>query len=320
MKYSIDFVLKVNEIYHDVEEDEYEKKHPDIFREEVLRWQRIGGDYIENERKTISLLDIGSGTGFVPLQVGGLLKKNDLFICSDISKNILAVCKKNISGKSFNCKFNYLKLNGLAISLETGSVDCVTINAVLHHIPNLGDIFNEINRLLKVGGRIIIAHEPNREFFKNKLLWNNYKVLSFLFDPGSFIEAVLKKIKLYETTRKIYRHVSGRTKPASRLVDNINKQLIEEGITDEPLTEGQIIEITDIHSPTAGGFHKDRGIDMLRISKEHLANFEIEYLETYNHLCKVSSLNRFTKWYDSILRKVFPVSGSSFSVVLKKQH
>lgn len=42
MKYSEDFILKVNEIYHDIEGKTYENKHPNIFKGETSHWQRNG--------------------------------------------------------------------------------------------------------------------------------------------------------------------------------------------------------------------------------------------------------------------------------------
>jgi len=72
----------------------------------------------------------------------------------------------------------------------------------------------------------------------------------------------------------------------------------------------------DIHSPMAGGFHDDRGFEVTKLIK-YLSEFRIEYIETYNHIGKVSKRNKFTKWVDKKLRKRFPKSGGTFLVVFK---
>ena len=61
MNYTTDFVLKVNEIFHDVEGIEY--CHPECVKIETHRWQYVG-KLIENKRQSVLILDIGSGTGF----------------------------------------------------------------------------------------------------------------------------------------------------------------------------------------------------------------------------------------------------------------
>ena len=312
MKYPKEFVLKVNEIYHDVEGSEYEDRHPEIYKRESARWQKVGRMFIADNPGKVRLLDIGSGAGFVPEQIGGFLKSEDLFVCSDIAAHILDICKNNISGKKFKCRFEYLKLDGNRIDLESDSFDHITLNSVLHHIPDLAALFKEIDRLLKTNGRLIIGHEPNKPFYTHGFLWNNYRFISCLFHPEQFTKAILRRLKVSEKSPD--RGDGSR----DSMVEEVNRRLLEEGVIKTPLTPEEMCEVVDIHSPTAGGYHKDRGIDVSEILRDHLPAFEIEYMETYAHLCKLSSENGFTRWYDSVLKKIFPATGSTFLVVLKK--
>jgi len=315
MKYSPKLVLRVNELYHDIEGSEYENKHPNIFIDEVMNWQRMGKQFISKESKKISILDIGTGTGFVPLNIGMFLKKNDLFICSDISKNMLKISKKNILDTKFKCDFKYLKLDGKELNLKSNSLDYITLNSVLHHIPNLSTFFKEIDRLLKVDGLLIIGHEPNKAFYLHKFLWNNYRFIYFLIQPKQLIVLIVKKLKLIKIARKIYHQ---KFSTHDKIIKDVNKHLLREGIIKNLLTSGQICEIVDIHSPTAGGYHKGKGIDISEILRDYLPNFRVVYLETYNHLSKVSSKSKFTKGYDSFLKKRYPKNGATFFMILKK--
>jgi len=316
MKFTTEFVLKLNEIYHDVEKSEYENKHPEIFEHEVIRWRKISKLFFANNNKKICLLDIGSGTGFVPLQIGEFLKRGDLLVCSDLSSKILNICKKNLSDKNFKCNIEYLKLKGMIINLESNVFDYITLNSVLHHIPDFLTFFKEINRLLKTNGRLIIGHEPNKTFYVHKILWNNYIFISRLCNPKKSIASILRRLKLQKIERKFYQSFNQEVNTHKKIVEDVNKRLIKNGIIKIPLTARQIAAIVDIHSPTAGGYHKDRGIDIAENLSYHLPNFKIEYLETYNHLCKVSTKNKFTKLYDFILRKTYPKTGATFFVVL----
>ena len=320
MEFRPELVLQVNEIYHDVEGLEYDKKHKDILQDEKKRWKNISNKYFANNRDKINILDIGTGTGFVPLQIGDDLKKEDLFVCSDISGSMLAICNEKIDKKNFKCKFEFLKLNGNEIELESKKFDYITLNSVLHHIPEFAVFFKEINRLLKVNGCLIICHEPNKHFFNHKFLWTNYKVFSFVLRPNKLILSAIKKTMLYLTLRNVALKFKKDIKKPFNMFEEINKQLIKEKIIKTPLTGNQIGAIVDIHSPTAGGYHKDRGIDIKMILEDYLPNFEIKIFETYNHLFKLSSKNIFSKWYSEMLKKKYPNTGATFMVVLKKKY
>lgn len=317
MRYDPEIIIKINEIYHDMEEEGYQSKHEDIFKGEVQRWKEIGMRFIADEKRDLSVLDIGSGTGFVPLQIGRFLKEGDLFVCSDLSAKILAVCEKNIRKEEFRCGFRFIKLTGREIGLESGSFDCITMNSVLHHIPDFGLFFREVNRLLKKGGRLIIGHEPNRLFSANSFLWGNYKTLEFLLDPRGSAIMILKKLRLFSAVKRAL-SFAGKGGGHDQLIDKVNGRLIKEGIINAPLTGSEIQEMVDIHSPTAGEDNRHRGIDVYKIIEDHLPQFEIEHLDTYDHLGKMSRRNGFTGWYSRILKEKYPQSGGNFLVVMRK--
>ncbi len=46
LKYDERFVIRVNEIYHDLEAETYAQRHPEIFVDEVERWKRITTEYL----------------------------------------------------------------------------------------------------------------------------------------------------------------------------------------------------------------------------------------------------------------------------------
>jgi methylase of polypeptide subunit release factors len=77
-------VNRVNEIYHDIEREAYLQKHPEIFVDEAKRWRRIAKRYLVKDC-SITVLDIGTGIGFIPLTIAPFLKMEDTIICSDIS-------------------------------------------------------------------------------------------------------------------------------------------------------------------------------------------------------------------------------------------
>jgi ubiquinone/menaquinone biosynthesis C-methylase UbiE len=320
MGYSTDFVLRVNEIYHDEEKLDYETHHSILFRDEQPEWQKLGMNYIAGNNRKVALLDIGSGTGFVPMQIARYLKKDDLFVCSDISGNILDVCKNNVSALGAECDFEFLKLDGKTFNLESNRFDYITMNAVLHHIPDYSSFFKEVDRMLKPGGIIIIGYEPNRSFYQNLFLRSNYKIFSAIFNPMPFVLSILRRISLDEIAFLTLGKFSNRIKTYKRIIDNVNRRLIDEKQIEDPLSSNRIIEIMDIHSPGAGCGNQERsGIDVNEILRMHLCGYELIYFDTHHYVGDVSNVNFLMKRYDSFLKNKYPSLGSTlFTALLKR--
>lgn len=319
IQYSKEFILKVNEIYHDVEGKEYQNIHPEIFEDEVYRWQEIGERFFNGKIAKQVVLDIGTGTGFIPSNIAKFLKDDDLFIRSDMSNNMLDVCVHNIEQQNFKCNFRYVKLDGKKIPLPSDSVNCITLNSVLHHIPDFNGFFEEVNRILQINGYLIIGHEPNKLFYTHHFLWNNYRIVSLLVEPKRIIAEILIKLRLMEFFMKLYGFFSPEMKNQIFLARKVNMYLLEKKLIEKELSYSQIAEIVDIHSPTAGFYyHANRGIEIGNVISEYLSNFKLLHLESYNHLCKVSNKNIFTKKYDTFLKKRYPDKGSSFLIALVK--
>ena len=145
--YTSDFVRAINEIYHDVEAQYYERWHPEIFVHEATRWQKHLKPLFSRREKSWSILDIGSGTGFVAKELIPFLNANDSFTCVDLSEEMLNICKKNIAGAKPLCQFRFLKTEGKNFPFDSESFDLISMNSLLHHIPDLNEFFKEIDRL-----------------------------------------------------------------------------------------------------------------------------------------------------------------------------
>ena len=235
--YSEQLVQRVNELYHDFFSGRYHTQHPEIFEYERQRWERAGERFFRSD-KPLRVLDLGSGTGFVPLASAAFLKAGDVFICSDISARMLDQARKNIQAREFSCEFEYVKLEGgipFRLPFESGSVDIVTLNSVLHHVKDTRTYLSEIDRLLKSGGLLLIGHEPNRYFYANRFL----RFLSRLASPRAAIDELAVKYPavdfLKNTARKPF---AGKMKAAADhedLTAKINGKLLEEKIIDREL-------------------------------------------------------------------------------------
>lgn len=146
--------------YHDWEAQTYEDKFH-ITYDDVVRAYAVGRfRRVVPEGATFdNVLEIGAGTGFflINLALGGCLDGAELH-ASDISEGMLAVCKRN-AGE-----------HGLAVQTQQGDAealpyaddtfDLVIGHAFIHHLPVPGKALQEMFRVLRPGGTLVIAGEP----------------------------------------------------------------------------------------------------------------------------------------------------------------
>lgn len=325
------FVNRVNEIYHDIEGEAYLQKHPEIFVDEAKRWRMIAKRYLVKDC-SITVLDIGTGTGFVPLTIAPFLKMEDTIICSDISSGMLEVCKSEIRKRQFECTVKFVKSRGDITLLVQKPVDFITMNSVLHHIPNVEEFCSQIKSVLSEEGIAIIAHEPNKPFFHNRFLWNNYVFLNRLLNlrirTSSLLRAkvsqVLKRFGLFSPASRLLscersQH-ERKTGSSNDIITRVNMCLLREELVEKPLSASEISKIVDFHSPTAGGFQKERCLDFQQLLEGSLINFELIHFETYNHCYKETSKSQVIKLYANLLRVIYPKQGGTFLAVIKKKH
>lgn len=312
--YSEKLVQRINELCYDFFDEGYEAAHPEIFKCEKERWERIAKLFVKSINPKV-IVDIGTGTGFVPLTIAKLAGKADTFICTDISEGILSVAKRNICKQNFNCSFKFIKIESrvpFQLPLETASIDLITVNSVLHHIKDTTVFLNEIDRILKRGGLLFIAHEPNKYFNENQFLHFNYVLLNSLSFSNikKYAFRFFNKIRIIK--KAYYLFFPKRKKIAEeyeKAIDKINQVLLNESLIQKPLLSEEVVRAVEIKE--LEGFKPDL----------FLKGHELLHYETYDHLSWVFTRhnnNPVIKRYDSFLRRRYPKSGSLFFLVLKK--
>ena len=311
-KYSEELVLRVNELFHDLTTELYQAIHAEMGGTERARWERIADRFLHFQAPAM-IADVGTGNGFVPLTIAGFLKKEDTFICSDISSGMLEVAQKNIAAKQFPCRFEFVKIQSsapLSLPFATGSLDALTMNSVLHHIRNTAEFIQEIDRVLKPGGVVVIGHEPNHCFRLQRFLWYNYLVLNAILNPKAGAIHFTRRIGLYEGMMRLYfLFFPAKKRAASQMLERTNQTLIAEKLIVEPLVLEEIAEITDVRD--LEGFVPDTLIP----------NYQLLQLESYDHLLVVNHNhphNPFVKRYDQLLARRYPGKGGTFFVALRK--
>lgn len=305
-------ILRANELFHDLVKEDYDEEVGEgIAIKEKNRWLKSKKYF--NSKKPLTILDIGTGTGFVPLTIAGFLEKKDTFICSDVSQEMLNLSKKKITEKNFKCKFKFIKTEK-ELPFDKEGINIITMDSVLHHIINPSDFLSSLKGILKKGGYIMICHEPNAFYLNNSALKLRYSILSFILDPKHSIKDFSKKLGLDKVPELLFSLISKNRreiiKKRKAIATEINNTLLVEGLTQKKYSYEEIIsELID--NQVSKGFYP----------KKLIPDYEVVYFETYDHIYSLPEIYpnlRFIKKYSENLKKKYPNEGGLFFIILKK--
>lgn len=162
MTLSAEQIKDANIAYHDAAADEYDAKwgidYGPIGQSQVaIKTRKVLG---RHPRRFERGLEIGTGTGYFSLN----MMQNDVLesvVCTDISDGMLKVVERSAETLGFADRVSTLHTEAEGFDFPDESFDIVFGHAVLHHLPDLQESFNEFYRLLKPGGMIFFAGEPS---------------------------------------------------------------------------------------------------------------------------------------------------------------
>ncbi len=121
------------------------------------------------------ILDVASGTGDLTVE---LLELNpDQMYASDISKNMLNIQRKKISDN----RLKLIQADAAELPFEDKYFDLITVGFGVRNFEHLSNSLNEIRRVLKPDGYLVILEMFKSDTFRSKL-FNIYfgKVMPFL--------------------------------------------------------------------------------------------------------------------------------------------
>ncbi|RLB77537.1 MAG: class I SAM-dependent methyltransferase [Deltaproteobacteria bacterium] len=108
------------------------------------------------------VLEIGHGPGYTGLE--WLKHTKDTYLKAlEVSREMIEIAKKNVNEyPGLEKRIEHIHGNAEKIPFEDDTFDGVFSNGELHEWPNPVAVFNEINRVLKPGGKYFIrAHKRN---------------------------------------------------------------------------------------------------------------------------------------------------------------
>lgn len=270
------WVGKVNQSFYSAYSEDYVQEHPEIYDGDSSWWTDQFKGLLTNQfsGKKISVLDFGCGAGFVGhvFKEENLLDNVENFTLYDASQEILENAKSNLGDGPFTycADFNAIK---------DQQFDVIAINSVLHHFYNPETILVELKKMLKPGGVILGAHEPNKDFFKNSLLATGLASL--------------------------YKRLGGGKDIPPEKVERMNQFLSKEYGETVHYTAEEIHQIAEFHSPIEQSIKGiDRNVGFSKnIIQDFYKNFEVLYMDSYTSFFHRKGLNKYP-----LVKKILEVS------------
>jgi ubiquinone/menaquinone biosynthesis C-methylase UbiE len=136
----------------------YEKEFSANSEYKLAAWQesyieRIKNFLLDKDFQKKRLIDIGTGSGYVAIEMA---KLGINVIACDLSPQAIKNLQKYKKGLSLH-SLQLIVCNAEKISLKDNTVDYILANAILEHMPNEKETIREWRRILKPGGKMFVT-------------------------------------------------------------------------------------------------------------------------------------------------------------------
>lgn len=294
-------VKTLNQIFYDVEAEEYDERHPEVIEGDAEWWIARGEGLVRELKSSLAagcglmILDVGCGTGLVSSLLSNYLVEGDVVIGLDQSEGMLNRARSKLSG-TMAARCHFTRGDAGSLQFPDHAFHLLTVNSFLHHVYDYRLVLSEIDRVLKPGGYLVLAHEPNKAFFQSRI------------------------IRLAASAWKFVGF--GMSVPAD-LCDKINSRLRASALATSEVRPDEILRYVEYHSPVEQGsigIDKTKGFsprDLLDQELRGYALIELREYSTFYHrpvLERHPWLMRIAKTAASLLNG----KGNLFSAVLRK--
>lgn len=103
------------------------------------------------------IIDVGTGTGVVALRVAKMIDLSGKVYGIDLSDGMLAIAKKKAANLELDQKTVFIRMDAEELTFEDKSFDVVVSLFALLHFPDPLVALKEIYRVMRPGGRLILA-------------------------------------------------------------------------------------------------------------------------------------------------------------------
>lgn len=118
-------------------------------------WKRFAVE-LAGLRPGHAVLDLASGTGDLAARFAGLVGPQGRVVMSDINGAMLEQGRRRMADQGLIGNIEYLLIDAERIPFDDHSFDCVTIGFGLRNVTHKEKALQEMHRVLKPGGRVLV--------------------------------------------------------------------------------------------------------------------------------------------------------------------
>ena len=142
-------------------------------------WKRFAVE-LAGIRRGQQILDLASGTGDLAARFAGLVGPDGLVVMTDINAAMLNQGRIRMADEGLVGNLAYTQVNAEQIPFPDNSFDCITLAFGLRNVTDKQQALNEMCRVLKPGGRVLVLEFSHPQ---GKPLKTVYDLYSFKLLP-----------------------------------------------------------------------------------------------------------------------------------------
>lgn len=136
------------------------------------RWRRKAIEFLKPYQPQ-QLLDIATGTGDFALQAYRMLMPKKV-IGTDISEGMMKIAKEKVKAAGLEQHISFAKEDGTCLSFPAEQFDAITIAFGIRNFEELDKGLQEMHRVLKKEGILVILELSEPDYFPMKQLYGIY--------------------------------------------------------------------------------------------------------------------------------------------------
>ncbi|MES9855696.1 MAG: bifunctional demethylmenaquinone methyltransferase/2-methoxy-6-polyprenyl-1,4-benzoquinol methylase UbiE [Sedimenticola sp.] len=136
-------------------------------------WKRFAVE-LAGIRRGHKVLDLASGTGDLAARFAGLVGPEGMVVMTDINAAMLEQGRIRMTDDGLVGNIGYTQVNAEAIPFPDNSFNCITIAFGLRNVTDKQKALNEMQRVLKPGGRVLVLEFSHPQGAALKSIYDIY--------------------------------------------------------------------------------------------------------------------------------------------------
>lgn len=117
--------------------------------------RRFVGDFLNLHREGWKVLDVGTGTAQIPIELCKQ-EKRALVLAVDAAEQMLQRAAQNVAAAGLVGRIHLKLADAKSLEFDNRSFPAVISNSIVHHIPNPQTVMAEMYRVLAPGGTLFV--------------------------------------------------------------------------------------------------------------------------------------------------------------------